>query len=104
MDLTKLATDLHRERDAFLGEHGLENFGYPQINGFQLSVLPPWRDPDPEDILNVELTSAGVVCLSTQLKGIVLVCVREDDGSLHWELPAGGVELSDSSIVCTARR
>jgi 8-oxo-dGTP pyrophosphatase MutT (NUDIX family) len=95
---------LRKERGRFLFERSLLSFGYPKIKGFELEVYPPWPDVYEDEILRLKITSAGVVPVVVGWRGVLLVREFEEDGSMRWEFPSGGVEPEDKSIIETATR
>lgn len=78
-----------------------ETIGVPRINGFDLSILPPWCDYEEDEILRVALKSAAVCCICPS--GILMVHVIDSDQP-YWDMPAGGRQEIDESPVSTAIR
>lgn len=78
-----------------------ETIGVPRINGFDLSILPPWCDCEEDEILKIALKSAAVCCICSQ--GILMVHVIDNEKP-YWDMPAGGRQETDESPADTAIR
>lgn len=98
------AEQLRGEHARFQFENSFISNGYPKIHGFDLSIEPPWRDFEPDEVQHYRLTSAGVLALTAKPPGVLLVQVHDSQFSPRVEIPAGNVEKIDIDIIRTAQR
>jgi len=97
--------ELYKLREEILYNQ-FSTMGRPFLDGFNMTILPPWPDYDEDEVIRFEVTSAAVILvINFEGEQWILLTQQADRIGNPWELPSGKVDKDlDKSPEDTAHR